>query len=283
MRTEKEMLDLIINTAKEEERIRAVLMVGSRADSNAPKDIYQDYDICYYVKDVTPFYNNMEWIEEKFGKPAIMQLPEVMTHPALPPIGDGHFTYLMIFEDGNRIDLSIDFNPHIDEGEPAIVLLDKDGMFLKINPSENYWNIKPPKEEIYFDTCNEFWWCLNNVAKGIARDELSYTMDMFHKYVRDILNQMLEWHIGMKTDFSVSAGKQGKYFKNYLSQEMYSEYKKTYSDSEYDNIWNSVFTACNLFRKAAIEVADFFHYTYNKLEDDNMICYLEKVRRNELL
>lgn len=30
MRTEKEMIDLIMNTAKEDERIRAVIMNGSR-------------------------------------------------------------------------------------------------------------------------------------------------------------------------------------------------------------------------------------------------------------
>lgn len=41
MRTEKEMYDLIINTAKEDERIRAVYMNGSRTNVNAPKDIFQ--------------------------------------------------------------------------------------------------------------------------------------------------------------------------------------------------------------------------------------------------
>jgi aminoglycoside 6-adenylyltransferase len=64
MRSEQEMMDLIINVAKEDERIRAVLMVGSRANPSVPKDKYQDYDIIYFVKDVTPFYNNTEWIEE---------------------------------------------------------------------------------------------------------------------------------------------------------------------------------------------------------------------------
>jgi len=49
MRTEAEMMDLIINTAKNDERIRAVILNGSRANDYIPSDQYQDYDIIYFV------------------------------------------------------------------------------------------------------------------------------------------------------------------------------------------------------------------------------------------
>ena len=45
MRTEREMMDLILSTAKEDERIRAVCLEGSRVNPNAPRDIFQDYDV----------------------------------------------------------------------------------------------------------------------------------------------------------------------------------------------------------------------------------------------
>lgn len=48
MRIEKEMFDLILGVAQKDERIRAVYMNGSRTNSNAPKDIFQDYDIVYF-------------------------------------------------------------------------------------------------------------------------------------------------------------------------------------------------------------------------------------------
>ena len=41
-----------------DERIRAVLLVGSRANPAVAKDIWQDYDITCFVEDITPFYNN---------------------------------------------------------------------------------------------------------------------------------------------------------------------------------------------------------------------------------
>ncbi len=49
MRTEREMYDLILGTAQADERIRAVYMNGSRTNANAPRDIFQDYDIVYAV------------------------------------------------------------------------------------------------------------------------------------------------------------------------------------------------------------------------------------------
>ncbi len=280
MRSEREMLELIINTAKEDERIRGVIMSGSRADTHAPKDIYQDYDIIYFVTDVAPFWNNTAWLEEKFGGISLLQTPEIMS--LIPPDNDGSFVFLTIFEDGNRIDLNITSDPYIDDGEPVIVLLDKTGELSGIKPREDFWYIKPPAEKLFHDCCNEFHWCLNNVAKGIARDELPYVMEMFNNYVRNGLNIMTDWYIGAENDFKVSAGKMGKYYKKYLPEELYKMYAATYSDSDYDNIWRAVFTACALFRRLAEAVAEKFGYTYNISEDENIIDYMNKVKNNLL-
>lgn len=279
-RTEREMLDLIINTAKEDDRILAVMMSGSRADIHAVKDIYQDYDIVYYVKDAAPFWNNTEWLEEKFGKIAVLQTPETST--LMPPENDGTFVFLTIFEDGNRIDLTISNKLDIPDGEPAIVLLDKVGMLSEVYTRDDYWFVKPPTEKLFWDCCNEFHWCLNNVAKGIARDELPYAMEMFNHYVRDMLNQMTDWYIGVTHDFKVSAGKMGKNYKRYLPEELYKQYAATYSDSESDHIWQAVFTARGLFRKLVETIAKHFGYTYNISEDENMTEYMLKVKDGRL-
>lgn len=279
-RTEREMLDLIIKTAEEDDRILAVMMSGSRADVHAVKDIYQDYDIVYFVQDVAPFWNNTAWLEEKFGKIAVLQTPETST--LMPPDNNGDFVFLTIFEDGNRIDLSITSNKYVDDGEPAIVLLDKTGEFSGIKPRDDYWFVKPPTEKLFRDCCNEFHWCLNNVAKGIARDELPYAMEMYNKYVRDMLNQMTDWYIGAAHDFKVSAGKMGKNYKRYLPDELYKMYAATYSDSVYEHIWEAVFTACNMFRTLAENVAEHFGYTYDISEDENMTEYMLKVKEGRL-
>lgn len=277
MRTEQEIMDLILDVAKADERIRAVLLVGSRADSEAPKDIYQDYDITYFVEDISPFYNNPAWVEERFGRPLIMQMPEAMRNP----IGDGNFNYMMIYPDGVRIDLSFEFNKYIDNGEPAIVLLDKDNGkgFLppQIAPKEEYWHIKPPSPLFFYSCCNNFWWCLNNVAKGIARDELPYVMNMLNVWVRSELHDMINWYIGTRHSFNLSTGKAHKYIRKYLPPELYTQYKATYSGSNYTDIWAAVDMMGNLFHTLALEVASHFGFTYRQEEEDGIREYLRMV------
>lgn len=292
MRNEKEMFDLILTVANDDERIRAVYMNGSRANPNAPKDQYQDYDIVYVVTETESFIKNKSWIAV-FGEIAMVQEPDINTINS--DIGDPEdvdfsrsFAWLMLFKDGTRIDLTIKIMEKAlhdyTEDTLTVPLLDKDGILPPIPESNDkgYW-IQKPTIGYYNACCNEFWWCLNNVAKGIARDELPYAMEMYHHYVRDMLNKMLEWYIGIQNDFSISAGKMGKSFNKYLPHELYDRYVKTYSNGDYDNLWASIFIGCGLFRVAANMVAEHFSYTYNKSDDMNMTEYLNHVKDNGIL
>ncbi len=102
MRTEQQILDLILHTARTDERIRAVILNGSRADPDAPRDIFQDFDIVYLVTDMAPFVDNLPWLA-RFGELMIVQKPDAMGDA--PPDRPG-FAYLALFTDGNRIDLT---------------------------------------------------------------------------------------------------------------------------------------------------------------------------------
>ena len=66
MRSEQEMYELIVNTAQNDDRIRAVIMNGSRANPNAARDVFQDFDIVYIVSDVSSFKHDPNWIK-RFG------------------------------------------------------------------------------------------------------------------------------------------------------------------------------------------------------------------------
>lgn len=99
MRTEKEMYDLILKIANNDERIRAVYMNGSRANPNVVKDIYRDYDIVFMVTETKSFLEDSNWITA-FGESAIIQEPN-REDP------ETYYTWLMLFKDGNRIDLHI--------------------------------------------------------------------------------------------------------------------------------------------------------------------------------
>ena len=273
------MIEEILRVAHDDERIRAVSLEGSRAIPTMPKDDFQDYDICYYVTDITPFYNNPEWVIEKFGKPLIMQMPEAMRYPT----GGGHFNYMMIYPNGCRLDLTFQQKKHIDDGEPLLVLLDKDngtGYLPQMPPPcDAIYHIKPPAALFYYSCCNNFWWCLNNVAKGIARDELPYVMMMLNVIVRTELHDMINWYIGTHNGFNISTGKDGRFFKRYLPSYLYEQYEATYSGSDYTDIWIAINVMCDLFRTLALSVAEHFNFTYKEDEEEGMREYIKIVKR----
>jgi len=279
MRSEREILELIVDTAKKDERIRAVIMNGSRANPNAPRDPFQDFDIVYVVTDVAPFKYNYEWIK-RFGEIMIMQMPEDMQDP--PPSNDGSFTYLMQFTDGNRIDLGIYPLAKLDElgkDSLSLLLLDKDGIIEPFAPAdENDYLPKPPTAKAFSDCCNEFWWVSPYVAKGLWRGERIYAKYFLDHFVRDQLMKMITWYVGVRTQFSRNPGKFGKYLELYLEPELWDLLQQTYSDARYEHTWEALFTTGHLFKRVALQVAEHFGFDYPHGDDARVTAHLRHVR-----
>jgi aminoglycoside 6-adenylyltransferase len=279
MRSEKEILELILKTAQEDDRIRAVHLNGSRVNPNAPRDFFQDYDVIYFVTDVDPYKDNLEWIK-RFGELMILQTPDLMDDP--PPEDGEHFTYLMQFTDGNRIDLGIFPLHRLDKFEPeslTVVLLDKDGLFKEIPPASDRDGIpEPPTAKAFADCCNEFWWVSSYVAKGLWRGEILYAK-YFEDVIRTQLFKLLNWYIGMRTGFTTNPGKMGKYYQNYLEPELWELLMHTYADAEYDHTWDALIKMGELFRELAQAVADHFAFKYSQGDDQRVSAHLLHVRR----
>ena len=279
MRSEKEMLELILRTAEQDERIRVVMMNGSRANPDAPRDPFQDFDIVYLVTDMTPFSNNPEWVR-RFGEILVMQMPEAMQDP--PPSNDGGFGYLMQFSDGNRIDLGIypleKLNEHISDSQ-SVLLLDKDGIVPALPPpSDRDYLPQPPTIKLFADCCNEFWWVSTYVAKALWREEFTYARAILDGPVREQLMKMLTWRIGAVTRFLKNPGKNGKYFKRYLEPEIWNQLLLTYADGSYERTWDALFAMCDLFRQSALVIAERYGFDYPTGDDERVSTHLCHVR-----
>lgn len=279
MRTEKEMLDLILNTAKNDERIRAVIMNGSRVNPNVSRDIFQDFDIIYVVRDISPYINNTTWIK-RFGELMIFQMPDLMGNQ--PSDKGGIFSYLMQFTDGNRIDLKIfpiTKSKELFNDSLSVLLLDKDGIIERFpSPDEKSYLPQPPTAKEFEDCCNEFWWVCTYVAKGLWRGQIAYAKCMFDQVVRAELMKMITWQIGINTRFQINPGLHGKYFQKYLKPDHWQMFLDTYSDADIDHTWHALITICDLFREISHNVADHFSFHYPLEEDRNVTKHIMYVR-----
>ncbi|WP_019241081.1 MULTISPECIES: aminoglycoside 6-adenylyltransferase [Bacillus] len=280
MRSSKEIISLVLQVAKEDHRIRAVAMNGSRTNQRAPKDPFQDYDIVYLVTDMQTFINHPSWINV-FGERIMMQTPENMF--LFPPSLGGRFTYLMLFEDGNRIDLMLvpieEKEAYYKEDSLTILLLDKDDPSKSIpEPTDKGYWVKKPTLSFYLDCWNEFWWLSTYVAKGLWRKEVLYALDYMH-HVRSMLLTMLEWKVGIDTDFSVSIGKSGKYLKQFVDKDIWEKYLRTFSESNDDAIWNALFEMIELFQDTALYVSKELQFIYPLNEAEKVKSYLHHIHK----
>lgn len=278
MRSEAEMLALILKVAEDDSRIRAVCMNGSRVNSNVKKDVFQDYDIVYLVTDMEAFTCDKKWVDV-FGERLIMQTPEDMS--LYPPELGGRFTYLMQFMDGNRIDLMLipveEAGVYITEDTLTMILLDKDHRFTEITmpTDEGYW-VSRPSEAFFADCCNEFWWLSLYVAKGLRRSEIVYAQKHL-QLMREMLLKMMAWQIGSKQNFSVNVGKSGKFMEQYVTEANWSRLLKTYVTGDDKEVWDGLFVMCKLFEETMMDVGARLGFTYDKTEVKQVVVYLEQL------
>jgi len=280
MRCEQEMMNLVLGMAERDERVRAVTLEGSRTNPNVPKDLFRDYDISFHVTDMQSYIDQPDWINA-FGERLIMQMPEAMA--MFPPDLGNRFSYLMLFKDGNRIDMTLipieEKDDYAKEDKLMQVLLDKDGLFPNVPPSTDidYW-VKRPSAAFYADCCNEFWWVSTYVAKGLWRQEILYAQDHLNNLMRPMLVKMLEWEAGIRTDFTLSVGKNGKFLDRYIPEERWQKLMATYPAGSYDSVWEALFLMGELFRETAQYVAGELDFLYPLEEDVAVTAYWQRVR-----
>lgn len=283
MRSKLVMLDLIMSVAKNDSRILAVYMNGSRVNKQIKEDIFQDYDVVYVVENTQPFIADKTWID-LFGERLYMQYPDENAEElGFDNNVDKTYGWLMQFKDGNRLDLHVSTFDYaiIDIANDSLVeiLLDKQELLPKIPPSSDVnYHVKKPSDIKYASVCNEFWWCLNNVAKGCFREEWTYVQDMLNFNVRPQLFTMLSWYVGIQTNFKCSVGKSGKYLNQWLEQPLWNAYLRTFPRCEVNEIWDAVFLMCDLMDEIAKEVAVHLQFCYDIKEAEASRNYLEHVQ-----
>ena len=271
MRTEAEMLDVILKTA-ETLQVEAVAMSGSRTNQKTSKDEFQDYDVVYVVDDFDNLMSDLSWLDY-FGK-RIIEQEVVLDHRRL---------YLMLFEDGNRIDLTLCPKEHIKEWVDSeagfTVLEDPEHLFEPYSQNlERYWT-SPATETNFVKSCNEFWWVSAYVVKGICRKQVIYATDHLYGICQQEFLKILAWQVASDRG-KVDIGKNYKYLFNYLPAEQKKEFSDLLDFSSLDKITQSLFATMQLFHREAQSLAQKMGFDYDKEIAERMIQYAEDILPN---
>ena len=267
MRTEAEMLDVILKTA-ETLQVEAVAMSGSRTNQKTSKDEFQDYDVVYVVENLDELITDLSWLDQ-FGK-RIIEQEVTLGHRRL---------YLMLFEDGNRIDLTLCPKEHIQEWVDSeagfTVLEDPEHLFEAYLPNlERYW-ITPAAEKDFEKSCNEFWWVSAYVVKGICRHQVIYATDHLYGICQQELLKVLVWQVAADKG-TVDIDKNYKYLFNYLPAEKEKEFSDLLDFSSIEKLTQSLYATMKLFHQEAQYLAQKMGFDYDKEVAEKMVKYAEE-------
>ena len=267
------MLSLLIKIAKNL-KVKAVALSGSRTDTKAPKDEFQDYDVVYVVDDFDNLTSDLSWLDY-FGK-RIIEQEVVLDHRRL---------YLMLFEDGNRIDLTLCLKDHIQEWVDSeagfTVLEDPEHLFEPYSQNlERYWT-SPATETNFVKSCNEFWWVSAYVVKGICRKQVIYATDHLYGICQQEFLKILAWQVASDRG-KVDIGKNYKYLFQYLPAEKEKEFSNLLDFSSIEKLSQSLFATMEFFHREAQYLAKKLGFDYDMEVAEKMIEYAkERLETNE--
>ena len=271
MSNDTEMMNLILQIADTIE-VEAIALSGSRTNPQAPKDEFQDYDVVYIVDDLEDLISDLSWLDQ-YGNRLIEQ-HNVLGHRRL---------YLMLFEDGNRIDLTLCPKEYIQEWVDSEanfeVIKDDKGLFEAYQPnSKPYWTA-PPTEEDFAASCNEFWWVSAYVVKAIRRNQLIYATDHLYGICQQELLKVLAWQVTSDRG-AVDIGKNYKYLFQYVPAEQEKEFSALLDLSSIDKITQSLFSTMKEFDREAQILAQKMGFTYDKKVAEKMTSYAKEKLSN---
>lgn len=266
---EKELVK-IIEFAKANDNIRALVLQGSFVNSNAPIDDFSDLDPLFYVENLSEFVNNDDW-KKVFGNPISSFHDEGI-------ITDNQkwYTRLTIYDDSFKIDFgfaSIESAKYANEMKLYKVYLDKDNIIPSPEVAdERKFYVKKPTENEFLERLNTFFFDSSYVVKALARDEM-----FFEKYMEQVLkkkiHKLLEWYIGVKHNFLVNTGTVGRYFKKHLSSKVWDMLLATYPDHNKENCVKALFASYDLVRYLGTYISKELGYDYPYKHEEDMLEY----------
>ena len=265
------MMELIFQIA-ETLQVEAVALSGSRTNSDSFKDEFQDYDVVYIVDNLEDLISDLSWLD-RYGNRLIEQ-HNFLGHRRL---------YLMLFEDGNRIDLTLCPKEYIQEWVDSEanfeVIKDDKGLFEAYQPnSKRYWTA-PPTEEEFAASCNEFWWVSAYVVKAIRRNQLIYATDHLYGICQQELLKVLAWLVTSDRGV-VDIGKNYKHLFQYLPAGQEKEFSALLDLSSIDKITQSLFATMGLFNREAQILAQKMGFTYDMEVAEKMTSYAKEKLSN---
>lgn len=275
------MIPNILKWAPEEPSIRAIILVGSRARSQAV-DRFSDYDFSIFCTTHQPYTQDEKWLS-KIGHVWACVHEKMPWGPHVFPVR------LVIFEGGVKADFAffpLEFlqalakapvlPPEYDRGYQ--VLLDKDGVAKQMaKPRERLFQKKLDDDE-FQRIAREFWFEAYHVAKYLVREDL-WSVKFRANSMNAFLLKMMEWREGAKGEWKELPA-HGKRMRSWLDESSWQGLSEVFAHFDRQDSWRALFYTMGLFREVAQETAERLGYTYPAEVDRNISQFARECEKS---
>lgn len=246
-----------------QQAVRLFALCGKRAEE---PDLPQDqavYDFYIGVEDPEAFADS-DWGKILGQEP--IQDSVCLWNPIL---------IRLLLADRTRLDISID-DPQliaqlVMESEKAEILLDKDDLCCSMTAPSNFSRRESSPDvaelELY---AGSFFRLMTDTAFNISQGQLLSAQETLGEG-REVLYQMVESAMEKKMDYSVGLRGNPEKLDAYLDDEWYDHLTETYVDCAPERLWDGLFQACILFRKAGLLMDEGSSFTYPRRTDVSLM------------
>lgn len=199
----EDLLARFLEWARNDDSVRALFVLGSRAREEHPADRWADLDLLLVVKDPLRILSETEWLDSIS--------PHLLTFVEPTAVAD-QSERRVLFEGMYDVDISVVpvgvMNLLANEpprellydifGRGHRLILDKDGLEDMLSSVLSGIDTKPvrasPSGEEYLQVVNDFLYHVVWTAKHLRRGELFWAKRCLDCHLTSLLLQMLEWH-----------------------------------------------------------------------------------------
>lgn len=268
--------DAILQWARHEVAIRALMVTGSLARHDDSTDQYSDLDIQIIATDIRRYLEDDSWLDH---------LGEVWIRF---PLHENASYRLVWFSGGIKVDFQFldtrDLNPRAltDEYMRGYhIVLDKDNRFRRLPPSPRVFPQAPsPSTSDIQATINEFWFEAIHVAQFIRRREF-WVVKHRDWTMKTNLLRMLEWHTHLVRREPINTWLLGRRIAHWADEETYTTVQRIWAGWNALALWEALLNQLELFSRLSLELAIAMQYNYDERRFRQIDAYIRQLWRDD--
>jgi aminoglycoside 6-adenylyltransferase len=277
--TYEEIIERFVQYARDQESIRAAVVVGSRAHNDA--DEWADLDMLVVTTDPERILSETDWIKI-IGDPVITFIEPMPNGEdmecrvlfkggldvdfAVFPFEKVQMLYQMVLQGNMGPEMATALSNLFSRG--IRILLDKDdltGMLEQTIEILGQPSPLPPAYKEFLNVVNDFWYHTVWTAKHLRRGELWWAKGCCDMHLKWLLRRMIEWHAQISNR---DTWFRGRFLEKWGDPRVIKELKNAFAHYDEEDIWRALFATMDLFRWLAGETAEQLGYEYPTPADE---------------